>query len=173
MLAVRRAARLKIMGHHKECSEHCAQYLEGFDQQIRFDKTYATSMARTSTPCSLLLGWRSRGAENVYSYVDDSLDSSGTMVDRKQLVLGATNIDQGLPIEGEKILTECTVELRRGTGQDHFLFWVWYQLLALCYISLRRLAETEDTVLKNLIGRLGMLDEGKIEFRFFDYELRH
>lgn len=43
--------------------------------------------------------------------------------------------------------------------------------MALCYLAQRRLAEAEATVLKGLAGRLEMLDAGKIEFSFSDYEL--
>ena len=48
-------------------------------------------MARTTTPCFYRMGDYD-GAENVYSYVDGSLDSIEVMLARKQLVLGAIKL---------------------------------------------------------------------------------
>ena len=170
MLAVRRAIRLKSMGRRKECSEHCSQYLKTFRQQTDFDKMYVACMARTSAPCFYRMGDYD-GAENMYGYVEDSLDTTGAMLARKQLVLGAIKIDRGLPIEAESLLTGCAEDLLRGIGQEHFLLRVWHKLMATCYVSQGRYSEAEDTVLKELGGRLDMLDKGKTEFSFSDYEL--
>ncbi|KAI1127085.1 hypothetical protein F5Y10DRAFT_278395 [Nemania abortiva] len=170
MLAMRRALRLKSMGHRKETSEHCSQFLETFEQRSRFDKMYAACMARTAAPCCYRVGDYD-GAERVYGYVDDSLDSTGTMLARKQLVLGAIKIDRGLPLEAEGLLAACAVELVRGIGQEHFLLRVWHQLMATCYMAQGKLKEAEKTVLRQLNARLEQLNTGKIEFGFSDYEL--
>ncbi|KAH8587959.1 hypothetical protein B0O99DRAFT_640533 [Bisporella sp. PMI_857] len=158
------------MGHRRKTLEYCAQYLETFQQRTRFDKMYVACMARTLAPCFFRMGDYD-GAENVYSLVDDSLDSTGAMLARKQLVLGAIKIDRGLQFEAESLLASCAGELLRGIGHEHFLLRVWHQLMATCYISQGRYKEAEDTVLKELNGRMDMLNAAKIEFTFSDYEL--
>ncbi|KAI0867483.1 hypothetical protein GGS24DRAFT_495296 [Hypoxylon argillaceum] len=157
MLAMRRALRLKSMGHRKKTSEHCSKFLETFEQHSQFDKMYAACIARIAAPCCYRMGDYD-GAEKVYGYIDDSLDSTGTMLARKQLVLGAIKIDRGLPLDAEALLSACASELVRGIGHEHFL--------------LRgRLREAEETVLQQLNARLEQFDMSKIEFTFSDYEL--
>jgi hypothetical protein len=170
MLAMRHALRLKSIGHRRETSEHCVHYLKTFQQRSRFDKMYAACMARTAAPCSYRVGDYD-GAEHICSYIDDTLDSTGTMLARKQLVLGAIKIDRGLPLEAEALLSSCASELLRGIGNEHFLLSVWYQLMASCYMSQGRYKEAEETVLEQLNVRLNQLQAGKIEFSFSDYEL--
>lgn len=51
MLAMRRALRLKSVGHRKKTSEHCSKFLETFEQHSRFDKMYAACIARIAAPC--------------------------------------------------------------------------------------------------------------------------
>ncbi len=111
------------------------------------------------------------GAENVYNLVDDSLDSTGAMLARKKLVLGAIKNDRGLPLEAESLLVSCADELLRGIGQEHFPLSVWHQLMATCCIMQMRYKEAEDTVLKQLNGRIDMLNAGKLDFTFSEYEL--
>ncbi|KAJ0376806.1 hypothetical protein COL26b_004858 [Colletotrichum chrysophilum] len=172
MLAVRRAIRLKSMGRRRECSDHCARYLAAFQQRSRLDKIYAASMARTSAPCFYREGDYD-GAERVYEYVDDSLDDSGAMLQRarKQLVLGSIKIDRGLPDEAAAVLEGCAREMDKGIGQEHFLRRVWHQLMASARLAQGRPAEAEAEVMKELAERMRMLNRGKIEFSFSDYEL--
>ncbi|KAK1453484.1 hypothetical protein CMEL01_05143 [Colletotrichum melonis] len=170
LLAVRRAFRLMDMGRRRECSDHCARYLATFHHGSRLDKMYASSLAQTCAPCFFRLGDYDR-AEQIYKYLDDSLDDSGAMLARKQLVLGAIKIDRGLPGEAAAVLEGCARELQRGIGQNHFLLRVWHQLMARSRLAQRRPAEAEAQVMKGLAVRMNMLEGGKLEFTFSDYEL--
>ncbi|KAK1726655.1 uncharacterized protein BDZ83DRAFT_615741 [Colletotrichum acutatum] len=170
LLAVRRAFRLMSMGRRRECSDHCARYLATFHQRSRLDKMYASSLAQTCAPCFFRLGDYDR-AEQIYEYLDDSLDDSGAMLARKQLVLGAIKIDRGLPDEAAAVLEGCARELERGIGQHHFLLRVWHQLMARSRLAQGRPAEAEAQVMKGLAVRMIMLERGKMEFTFSDYEL--
>ncbi|KAJ8119348.1 hypothetical protein ONZ43_g3683 [Nemania bipapillata] len=170
MLAMRRALRLKSIGHRQQTSEHCSMFLQTFEQRSRFDKMYAACMARTAGPCCYRVG-NYDDAEKVYGYIDDSLDSTGTMLARKQLVLGAIKTDRGLPVEAEALLSTCASELVRGIGHEHFLLRVWHQLMATCLMAQGRFGEAEETVVQQLNTRLEQLNAGKIEFTFSDYEL--
>jgi hypothetical protein len=170
LLALRRAIRLKSMGLRRECSEHCDRFLAAFEQRTRLDKILAASLARTSAPCFFREGDYD-GAERVYEYVDDSLDASGAMLARKQLVVGAIKIDRGLPDAAVAVLEECVAPLRCGIGREHFLLRVWNQLMASAYLAQGRPVEAEKTVMAELAGRRDLLERGKIEFSFSDYEL--
>ncbi|KAJ3946940.1 uncharacterized protein N0V96_003316 [Colletotrichum fioriniae] len=170
LLAVRRAFRLMSMGRRRECSDHCARYLATFQQCSRLDKMYASSLAQTCAPCFFRLGDYDR-AEQIYEYLDDSLDDSGAMLARKQLVLGAIKIDRGLPDEAAAVLEGCARELQTGIGQHHFLLRVWHQLMARSRLAQGWPAEAEAQVMKGLAVRMRMLDGGKMEFTFSDYEL--
>ncbi|KXH47860.1 hypothetical protein CNYM01_01378 [Colletotrichum nymphaeae SA-01] len=158
------------MGRRRECSDHCARYLATFHQRSRLDKMYASSLAQTCAPCFFRLGDYDR-AEQIYEYLDDSLDDSGAMLARKQLVLGAIKIDRGLPNEAAAVLEGCARELQSGIGQHHFLLRVWHQLMARSRLAQGRPAEAEVQVMKGLGVRMSMLEGGKLEFTFSDYEL--
>jgi hypothetical protein len=76
---------------------------------------YIIYIVCTSAPCFFRMG-DFDSADNVYSLVDNSLDSTSAILARKQLVLGAIKNDRGLLLEAESLLVAYTDELLRGIG---------------------------------------------------------
>lgn len=170
LLTLRNAYRLSSLGLRGESSALYEDYFRSAVSGDQYEAMYRACMAQMYAP-SLFRRRLYDRAESVYATSPTDCDPTNYMRARKDLVLGAIMIDRNRLIEANKYFLSSREILRKGVGPGFFIWSVWHQLTALCYIAQERFEDAEDAVGPILLSKIRQLKAGRLIFAFSDYEL--
>ncbi len=173
LLTLRMAYRLSSLGMRTESSKLCEEYFANTTKEMtenRYEAMYHACMAQMYGP-SLFRRLMYDRAEAIFESSQTWCDPTGYMLARKQLVLAGLKCDRGRLDEAEALYLSCRDILQRRVGPGFFIWNVWHQMTALCYLDQGRYTDAEKLLQPIIDDRMSRLKAQTLLFSFSDYEL--